>query len=680
MSCERMQKKKNWPWLGIAAALGLAFTLAAFAQQAPQLTSGHDVDGPATWHTQGPATWRVQNGQVVGTVQGDGGWLVSNRGYQDVGVQFAFRCTGECQSGVLLGMEKQGDSTKGLYISLAPDDLSAYELTLNAQGQEVARTKFPENERGRGRGGRGGQEPHYASGQIGHPMAVPAPVASIQPNDWNSVEVRLYTPVDGEGQSLNVLVNGTDVVTGYPAPKIGDEFLHQPDRIALRPGTGRFGPLALRVTGSAGAKVTFKDVSIRSYTEVTPAVSKVSNRFRMQTVTPYFTGDGSCVADFNHDGHKDIAAGLVVWLGPDFKEGREIDVTYPMRVTDYGGTLSCQAADWTGDGWPDLVVSSFPGTGPVYLYVNPKNELRRWDRYKIIDTKAEIITMADIDRDGKPEFIFGGVGYDSAVKYAKPDPSDPTKPWKVVDLTEKGSWGPHGLGVGDVNGDGRLDVMRGWGWWEAPANPTDVPWKYHPEAFGRVGQGAGGGAEMFAYDVNGDGLNDVVTSLWAHGYGLAWFEQKRDKQGNISFVQHMIMDRDPSKSHGVAFSELHGLTLADVDGDGLKDIVTGKHRDHNLGGFHYNYSWPANEDAENVFYWFKLVRNPKAPGGAEFIPYMIHNNSGVGRQPTVVDLNNDGVMDIVNSGRFGTLIFWGKKGATDSISTTTPKSTPGAQR
>ena len=78
----------------------------------------------------------------------------------------------------------------------------------------------------------------------------------------------------------------------------------------------------------------------------------------------------------------------MVWLGPDFKEGREIDVTYPMRVTDYGGTLSCLAADWTGDGWPDLVVSAFPGTDPVYLYVNPKNELRRWERYKIIDTKA----------------------------------------------------------------------------------------------------------------------------------------------------------------------------------------------------------------------------------------------------------------------------------------------------
>ena len=42
---------------------------------------------------------------------------------------------------------------------------------------------------------------------------------------------------------------------------------------------------------------------------------------------------------------------------------------------------------------------------------------------------------------------------------------------------------------------------------------------------------------MAVYDVNGDGLNDVVTSIAAHGIGLAWFEQKRDGAGKISFVR-----------------------------------------------------------------------------------------------------------------------------------------------
>ena len=66
---------------------------------------------------------------------------------------------------------------------------------------------------------------------------------------------------------------------------------------------------------------------------------------------------------------------------------------------------------------------------------------------------------------------------------------------------------------------------------------------------------------MAVYDVNGDGLNDVVTSLNAHGFGLAWFEQKRDASGNISFVRHMISDDYSAKNAGdVTFSEPHGST------------------------------------------------------------------------------------------------------------------------
>ena len=493
-------------------------------------------------------------------------------------------------------------------------------------------------------------------------MSVPRPPASVRPNDWNDVEVRLFTAVNANSQSLNVVLNGTTVNTGYPAPTIGPGF-GQGDRIALRPQFGRFGPLALRVGGSSGAEVRFRNVSILNYTEIVPTVDKFSNRFRVQVVTPYFHGDGLCAADVNRDGALDLVAGLMVWMGPDFKKGRTIDHTYPLDVTDYGSTLSCEAADFTDDGWPDVVVKAFTGGSPVYLYVNPHNELRRWARFEILNLAgpSENVEMADIDRDGKPEFVIGGNG--SAVNYAEPDPADPTKPWIVHQLTEQASWGPHGIGIGDVNGDGRIDVLRGWGWWEQPASPTQKPWPFHPEEFGRAGQGAGGGAQLQVYDVNGDKLNDVVTSLEAHAYGLAWFEQKRDSAGKISFVRHMIMDRDAAESHGIVFTEMHGLMAADVDGDGLKDIITGKFRDHNLGNFHYSYGWPSDEDAENVFYWFQLVR--KSGGGVDFVPRLIHNNSGVGRQPLAVDLNNDGVTDIVNNGRFGTMIFFGKKGAVD---------------
>ena len=162
---------------------------------------------------------------------------------------------------------------------------------------------------------------------------------------------------------------------------------------------------------------------------------------------------------------------------------------------------------------------------------------------------------------------------------------------------------------------------------------------------------------MAVYDVNGDGLNDVVTSLEAHGWGIAWFEQKRDKSGAISFVEHMITDDYSTKNTGgVTFSEPHGATVADVDGDGIPDFIVGKRV------FSHQESYVDPDPfGPAVLYWFRTVRNPKAPGGAEFKPELIHNRSGAGSTLLAVDLNKDGAMDIVTSTNRGTFIFWGKQ-------------------
>jgi len=162
---------------------------------------------------------------------------------------------------------------------------------------------------------------------------------------------------------------------------------------------------------------------------------------------------------------------------------------------------------------------------------------------------------------------------------------------------------------------------------------------------------------MGVYDVNGDGLNDVVTSLEAHGWGLAWYEQKREKGGAISFTEHMIADDNASKNPGnVAFSEAHAATFADVDGDGISDFIVGKRLHAHLE----SYTDP-DPFGPAVLYWFRTVRNPKAPGGAEFKPELIHNRSGVGSTVLAADLNKDGVVDIVTLTNRGTFIFWGKR-------------------
>jgi hypothetical protein len=145
--------------------------------------------------------------------------------------------------------------------------------------------------------------------------------------------------------------------------------------------------------------------------------------------------------------------------------------------------------------------------------------------------------------------------------------------------------------------------------------------------------------------------------MQAHGWGISWFEQKRSHAGEISFVPHVIMGRTAKESAGgVVFTEPHASTIADVDGDGIPDFVAGKRYWSHLDDF-----YDPDPYGAPVLYVYRTVRDKTAPGGARFVPELVHNYSGGGSDVLAQDLDGDGAIDLVTSTRSGTYIFWGAK-------------------
>ena len=387
----------------------------------------------------------------------------------------------------------------------------------------------------------------------------------------------------------------------------------------------------------------------------------IFTKFRL---TEQFWSEGAAAADFNQDGKVDLVYGPFWFAGPDFAkrtEYRPAIANFKRKAQNdsqetspgFEGALGVNNAysdcflmfthDFNNDRWPDILVIGFPGR-ETFWYENPQKQNAPWKQHlvlAIVDNESPGFT--DVTGDGKPELVCCSEGF---IGYAEADWKQPSAPWKFHAASPKGDYQrfTHGLGAGDINGDGRVDLLEKSGWWEQPKKPGDGrPWQKHEFNFGS------GGAQMFAYDVNGDGRNDVITSLEAHGYGVAWFEQFH-KEGTISFRQHLIVGRNPQDTrYGTAFSQPHALDLADVDGDGLKDLVTGKR---------FWAHGPAGDPEPNaaaVLYWFQLKRDGK--GGAEFVPHLVDEDSGVGTQVTVARVSQKKNPDIIVGNKKGLFLF-----------------------
>jgi hypothetical protein len=358
-------------------------------------------------------------------------------------------------------------------------------------------------------------------------------------------------------------------------------------------------------------------------------------RFRKHVISADFVSEGVAAADVERDGDVDLIAGAMWFEAPSWKP-HELRPAKAFSVhRGYSDSFLDFALDVNRDGWPDVVQFDFPGRAG-YWYENPRGGSGAWTRRVVHPAVAsESPLMADVNGDGRDDLLFVDAAARQMVWMEAPSKQGDTT-WirhvvgEPLPQTRSRAM-PHGLGFADVDGDGRPDVLSIDAWWRAPARAGGA-WEEHLADLGAPA------AQMYAFDADGDGDRDVVASS-AHDYGLWWYEQARDSAGATRWIRHTIDDR---------VSVMHALAAADLDGDGLMDLVSGKRFLAHNGN-------DPGEYEPSVLLWYRGGRD--AAGHPTWTPYLIDGDAGIGLQIVLRDVTGDGRADIVTSSKKGVFVF-----------------------
>lgn len=362
--------------------------------------------------------------------------------------------------------------------------------------------------------------------------------------------------------------------------------------------------------------------------------------FIKHVLTSDFISEGVALGDVNKDGKLDILAGAYWFEAPGWTKHALAVAKHYSPATEFSNSFLDFCMDVNQDGWPDLIRISLPGEEAVW-YENPQNKPGYWREHAILKNAGnESPAFVDVDGDGRPDILCNDPVAKEMIWMKSPVvKGDTTWTRYVIDKGDIPGINryTHGLGLIDMNGDGRRDVVITKGWWECPVDPRTAGWVFHPEGLGEDC------SQIYALDVKGNGQAGVggkpghgpagnLISASAHRYGIWWHEKV-----DTGWVHHVIFD---------GFSESHALAMADVNGDGFADLVTGKRY------FAHNGEDPGAYEP-SVLYWFELK-----PGVSPvWVPHLIDSDSGVGLQVLVQDINKDGLPDIIVANKKGVFFF-----------------------
>ena len=378
-------------------------------------------------------------------------------------------------------------------------------------------------------------------------------------------------------------------------------------------------------------------------------------RFKPKLLT-IDANEGIDLADIDKDGKLDVVAGRSWYRAPDF-------VPLPLRlIEDWNGYVHSNGdfcMDVDQDGLIDVVAGAFIPT-EVNWFKNPGAEGLKlgqvWKKNLLVDTKLsqnEASFLRDMDGDGKPEWITNSwkktnpvvvwkfetvekeftktVGRGKKAKQVKEKRAVPSLKKHVIGLDGN----THGMGFGDINNDGREDVLIATGWYERPeGDALSKRWKFHND----WDDDLHASCPMLVRDLDGDGKNDLIWGR-GHDYGLYWWQsQGVGEDGKLKFKQHEIDNR---------YSQPHTIHFADLDGDGQEELISGKRvRAHNGND-------PGGKDIP-VMYYYKWNKSANS-----FKRFAIdEGHIGIGLQIRTGDLNGDGKLDIAVAGKDGTWVLF----------------------